>query len=109
MKRQNEMMEFVWLLNEAANSSFEVKELCRDFIQRRGEFKDIRKDLPANSPQGDYLEGEISRNLESFKELGKLVCEVIEVLGSPETAERGSAEQSSAEQSSEGSGGWKIK
>jgi cell fate (sporulation/competence/biofilm development) regulator YlbF (YheA/YmcA/DUF963 family) len=80
MNEQNELMDFVWLLNAAVNSSFEAKELYLEFLRRRQDFGGIRQSLAAGSPQGVYLEQEIARDLESFEGLQQSLQEVIGVL-----------------------------
>ena len=86
MNRQNEMMESVWLLNAIDNSAFETRELCAEFLRQGQGFKELRRSIPANSGQGDYLEQEIKRNLEGFEGLRKKIQEVIDILRSPEGA-----------------------
>jgi len=78
------MMDFVWRLNAACNSAFEVKALCRDFLQRKRELQELRRsfseNMDTNAARSDYLEGEIRRTLESLNDLGKTVQELIDVL-----------------------------
>ena len=91
MNKQNGMMNFVWLLNAAANSAFEVNSLCREFLQSQKEFSEMRSSLSANTDasidanaaRSNYLEGEIRRSLESLNNLNKTVQEVIDVLSLP--------------------------
>jgi len=85
MNKQNEMMNFVWLLNAADNSAFETRGLWLEFLRRQQDFQNIRQSVPANTPQGDYLEREIQLNLENLQNLHKTVGDVIEALRLPGT------------------------
>ena len=85
MQKQNEMMDLVWLLNAAANSAFETKELYLEFLQRKQDFLEIRQNLSVNKPQHDYLEQEICQNMVSLKDFQEIVQEVIKVLQGAET------------------------
>jgi hypothetical protein len=85
MNKQNDMMNFVWLLNAADNSAFETKELWLEFLRQRQNFQDVRQSVLTNTPQGDYLEREIQQNLENLQSLQKTVGDVIEALRLHET------------------------
>jgi response regulator RpfG family c-di-GMP phosphodiesterase len=80
MQKQNEMMDFVWLLNAADNSAYETKGLYTEFLRRQNEFLENRRNVLGNESQNKYLEQELSRNLESYKELQIKINEVIKVL-----------------------------
>jgi hypothetical protein len=80
MDKQNELMDFAWLLNAAVNSALESRGLYLEFLQRRQDFWEIRHSLAADTPRGAYLEQEITRDLESFEGLQKNLQEVIDVL-----------------------------
>ena len=84
MNKQNEMMDFVWLLNAADNSAFETKGLYLEFLRQQDDFQQIKRDISANTPQSDYLEQEIRRNLENLEDLQARIQEVIGVLRSSE-------------------------
>jgi len=83
MNKQNEMMNYVWLLNAAENSAFETKGLYEEFLKQEQGFRNVNGSLTANTPQCDYLEKEIKRNLESLEDLQKKIVEIIGVLKSP--------------------------
>ena len=88
MNKQNEMMDFVWLLNAASASAFETKELYLEFLRREQDFLKLKMSIPSNSVQGDYLEQEIKKNLENFEDLQKRIQEVIVVLQSSEKEQK---------------------
>ncbi|MDR2712807.1 MAG: hypothetical protein LBB91_06815 [Clostridiales bacterium] len=80
MNKQNEMMDFVWLLNAADNSAFETKGLYLEFLRRKQDFQQVRQSFPLNTSQSDYLEQEIRRNLENLEDLQARIQEVIGAL-----------------------------
>jgi len=80
MEKQNEMMDIVWLLNAADNSAFEAKGLYLEFLRRQEDFQQVKQSFSAHTPQHDYLEQEIRRNLENLENLQKTIQEVIGVL-----------------------------
>ena len=85
MNKQNEMMNFIWLLNAAFNSAFETKELFLEFLKYQQDFRELRQRIPANTPQRDFLEKEIQQNLEHAEDLKKKIQEVIDILRHGET------------------------
>jgi len=85
MNTQNEMMDFIWLLNAADNSAFEAKGLYMEFLRRQEDFRQLRRSLPANTPLSEHLEQEIRRNLENLDDLQTRIQEVIGILRSSET------------------------
>jgi len=87
MNKQNVMMNFVWLLNAADNSAFEIKELYSDFLRQQQEFQKIKNSLPVDTPQGNYMEQEIRRTLDSLEDTQKIIREVITILRLPEASE----------------------
>jgi len=80
MNKQNEMMNFVWLLNAADNSAFETKGLCLEFLRHKLDFQKLRQSFPVNTERSNYLEQEIRRSLESFEDLQNSIQELIGVL-----------------------------
>lgn len=83
MSKLPQMMDFIWLLNAADNNSIEVKELLLSFLRQQQDFKELRLSFPANTPQGEFLEQEIRKNLKSLEELAAIVQEIICVLKAP--------------------------
>lgn len=78
--KQNEMMEFIWLLNAASNSAYETKELYLEFLKQQENFNKVAHGLEADTPQRDFLEKEIKLNLESLEDLQKRIQEAIDIL-----------------------------
>jgi hypothetical protein len=85
MNKQNAMMDFIWLLNAVDNSAFETKGLYIEFLRQQQEFQQIRRSVPANTPQSDYMEREIRRNLDNLENTQKIIQEVINILRLSET------------------------
>ena len=83
MNKQNEMMNYVWLLNAAENSAYETKGLYEEFLKQEQGFKNVKNSLSANTPQNDYFEKELRRNLESLEDLQKKMEKIIAVLKTP--------------------------
>ena len=84
MNQQNEMMDFVWLLNAADNSALETKGLYLEFLRHKQDFQQVRQSFPQNTSQSDYLEQEIRLNLENLEDLQARIQEVIGTLRSSE-------------------------
>ena len=85
MDTQNEMMDYIWLLNSADNSSFELKELYAEFLRRKDDFGVMRQSIPGGTAQSDYLQQELRRYLKNLADLHKTAGEVIGILRLAET------------------------
>jgi len=82
MEKQNKMMDWVWLLNAAANSTHEAKELYLEFSRHKQEFLEVRQNL--SPEQCDYFEQEMYRNMEIIEGFKRILQEVIQILGETE-------------------------
>ena len=80
MDTQNEMMDYIWLLNAADNSSFELKELYAEFLRRKDDFGVMRQSIPRGTDQSDYVQQELRRYLENLAKLHETIGEAIGVL-----------------------------
>lgn len=80
MINHNQVMDFVWLLNAADNSSLEVKDLYSRFLSNRDMFHKLKEETDNNPDCREYLGKEIRRSLKSINELKELLDEAFEVL-----------------------------
>ena len=83
MKEQNEMMNFVWLLNAAASSAYETCLLYREFLEQSQGFQKVINSVPAGTPQSKYMEEELRKNLETLEDYQKIIQEVIDLIKTP--------------------------
>ena len=80
MNKKNEMMNYIWLLNAADNSAFEVKELYEEFKERQTDFIAALREFSISDEKRTYLQQEIYSNLDSLAGLQKTLQEVTHIL-----------------------------
>jgi len=80
VKNQNDMMDFVWLLNTINTNAAVLQGLCAEFLKREKEFYEIRREVQKNAAQGQYIEKEVKLSMENLTDLNEKTAEIIDIL-----------------------------